>query len=651
MRLFSALSAALLFAAASASAQVDRPLPPGFNPQRHMLVSEVEPGMVGFGRTVYNGVKIETFDVEVISVERGFAPGKSVVWIRCTDDRMQKLGPVSGMSGSPIYLWPKGEEKTGRDNARMLGAFAYGYGGGNGRDCYAGVQPIENMLMVGHRGDKALEAGEVADAGSGRGELIAHGMRVADQQHQPDAVTWRLQRLAEMLDIEPADPAAAPDLPGRRGRNTMTVPLMVGNAQQAAALAPFFKPRGITPMAGNAADAPAGLPPEWIAADQVQPQPGGVISIPLMTGDLDMPAIGTITEVLEDGTVLAFGHAFNGQGPIRVPMATGYVHFVQPSDSGSFKFGGTLRVVGSVINDESSAIAGKPGLEARYSPSHVETAWPDPSKNRSFDYQIADDDYYSPILAAYSVALSVASETELPDHATLRMQSKIKFSNGKSIDLDTVAPNATAAAVLYEIYPVIAALIDTPYGQLKFEGMDTTVTVQEKVMAAQIVDITIRNTTVEPGENLIVNLKLRPFRGEPFNHELKIKIPDDQPDGPFNVMIGDAASYTQLLMERKPHLTRITSLDELFEMVSMLSTQKTTAIYTTLMDNRKPQVAVGRTELPDLPSSKSTMLLQPTSTQATPYIDSVNFVEPIDYVVQGSFMFPILVQSQPEAGQ
>ena len=43
------------------------------------------------------------------------------------------------------------------------------------------------------------------------------------------------------------------------------------------------------------------------------------------------------------------------------------------------------------------------------------------------------------------------------------------------------------------------------------------------------------------------------------------------PDGPFTVMVGDANSYVQLLYERKPHLTKVNNLDELFEICDAIA--------------------------------------------------------------------------------
>src|SRR5579863_4219556 len=111
-----------------------------FDPARHMHVSEVRPGMTGYGLTVFQGTKIEKFDVEVVSVLKNFNPKYDVVLIRCKGDYLKHTGSIAGMSGSPIYL----KDDQGRE--RMIGAFAYGWP--MTKDPLAGVQPIEYMLNM-----------------------------------------------------------------------------------------------------------------------------------------------------------------------------------------------------------------------------------------------------------------------------------------------------------------------------------------------------------------------------------------------------------------------------------------------------------------------------------------------------------------------
>src|SRR5262245_58132870 len=112
-----------------------------FDPARHMRVSEVKPGMTGYGLSVFSGTKIERFDVEVVSVLKNFNPKCDVVLIRCHGANLEHTGAIAGMSGSPVFL----KDDQGRE--RMIGAFAYGWP--LLKDPLAGVQPIEYMLEVG----------------------------------------------------------------------------------------------------------------------------------------------------------------------------------------------------------------------------------------------------------------------------------------------------------------------------------------------------------------------------------------------------------------------------------------------------------------------------------------------------------------------
>ena len=60
--------------------RADTPL---FDPARHMRISEVKPGMKGYGLSVFSGTKIEKFDVEVVSVLKEMkSAGKAVVGMK-----------------------------------------------------------------------------------------------------------------------------------------------------------------------------------------------------------------------------------------------------------------------------------------------------------------------------------------------------------------------------------------------------------------------------------------------------------------------------------------------------------------------------------------------------------------------------------------
>lgn len=648
---------------AGATSAADRP--PGFDPRRHMGVDQIEPGMIGYGLTVFSGVKIERFPVEVISVERDRRPGKAVIWVRCTGERMQKYGPVSGMSGSPIFLYPAGTDadEARPDSARMIGAFAYGFP--LGKDCHAGIQPIEQMLAVAARAkaepdedDQNLQEprnvaddadpvdGERAKRRAGRQRALTAALRQVRARRVPDAQAWRVEALAQLAGIDAESSAITGDQP--RGRladdRAMALPLIVGGREQATLLGPLVEPDGLRPMVAGGS---AGAAPDWINPHRVELEPGSLMSIPLVLGDLDLPAIGTVTEVLDDGTVLAFGHQYNAQGSIELPMATGFVHFIQPSLQSSFKLGGTLSVVGSIINDEYAAVAGTPKKRHTFRDATVSIDWPGESKDRTYNYRMVTDDFYTPILAGYVAVASLTSDTELPLHATIELRSTLTFEGGRKIEVQALLPEAWAAGVQYEIAPVAGALADTQFGHMQLDRVETQLKVIDRVEQALIVNANAKQPNLAPGGKLEVLVELRPFRGEPFVEKIALDVPDDLAEGQYAVMVSDAPTYLGLRFENRPHLMQVTDMDELFEMVEYIASVRSNALYISLIRNR-PAVAVGRSELADLPSSRASTLLQPTSTRATPYMPTVDQVKPMDHVIQGRFVFPISISQRPE---
>lgn len=627
-------------------------LPAGFDPARHMSLQEIRPGMTGYGLSVFSGTQPEPFDIEVVSIEPAWQPGKSVIWIRCTGQRMQKLGPVQGMSGSPIYLWTNADSPRRRDGStgRIIGAFAYGFP--MGKDAYVGVQPIEQMLAAAARAKAPTKNDATKAHGSG---LLKSTLTAIDALRLPKHKRWRADVVAKLAGIDPSAIPLTPAEPTDPGASRMlALPLMVASAQDARMLAPLFRGSGLQPVAG--ATAGTGVAPAWINPQQARLEPGGVLSVPLAMGDADLSAVGTITDVLRDRdgritSVLGFGHAFMGEGATHVPMATGYVHYVQPNLQASFKMGGTLQVKGSIVNDEQTGVIGWETVQPRFRPATVSVRWPEASKSRTNHYRIADHDYYLPMLAGYTAVMSIGSDTTIPPHSTMAVQSTLKFSGDHTIKVNGLVPDAGGSEVFSQLMPYLALLTDNTFEPLKLESAETHIEILPKVLAATLENVTLARSVVRPGEKVIAHVTLKPFRGETFTHRCEIRLPDDLPDGTYPLLIGGADSYVQQRLETHPHLARVTSLEDLLAALRELNAPREDALYTMLVVQPQRGLAIGRTELPKLPTSRTAMLGTMTSTQVTPFIRTLEQSQPMDYVIIGQVNLPVTVMKHPERAQ
>ena len=67
-------------------------------------LDQVQPGMKGVGRTVFEGTQIEEFQVEIIGVLENVGPKQSIILARLTGGPLAETGVIAGMSGSPVLI-------------------------------------------------------------------------------------------------------------------------------------------------------------------------------------------------------------------------------------------------------------------------------------------------------------------------------------------------------------------------------------------------------------------------------------------------------------------------------------------------------------------------------------------------------------------
>src|SRR5512147_1380552 len=100
-------------------------------------LDELKPGQTGVVWTVFQGTQPEPFSVEVTGVLRNaLGPGKSLIICQLTDARVQKMGAVAGMSGSPLYI-----------DGKLAGALSYQVQRFE-TVRFAGFTPVEDLLEV-----------------------------------------------------------------------------------------------------------------------------------------------------------------------------------------------------------------------------------------------------------------------------------------------------------------------------------------------------------------------------------------------------------------------------------------------------------------------------------------------------------------------
>src|SRR5205807_3059668 len=119
-----------LLASATVTAQSPKPF-------ETVPVDEIHAGMRGVAYTVFQGVKPEPMDVEVLGVMKNVnGPKGDIILIRLHGTKAEYTGVVAGMSGSPVYI-----------DGKLAGALAFRIGEFS-KEPIAGVTPISEMLEI-----------------------------------------------------------------------------------------------------------------------------------------------------------------------------------------------------------------------------------------------------------------------------------------------------------------------------------------------------------------------------------------------------------------------------------------------------------------------------------------------------------------------
>ena len=589
-------------------------LPTAFDPARHMRVDEVREGMKGYGLSVLSGTAITKFDVEVITILKDvLGAQKSVVMVRCMDAFMQHVGPIAGCSGSPIYLF----DETGK--ARLLGAYAFGWD--LSRDPIIGVQPIEYMLTL----TAPPAAAQDSDANKITWSILQSEAIATITRPNMSRGTIRAPT---NLDEPATDGLRSQSAQGPRLKQLMT-PLSIRGMSQTNIdqFAPMLRSHGFEPMLGLGGGAND--------ATGVVIEPGSVLGAAMLSGDLNLAAIGTCTEVI-DGRAFGFGHPFTGEGATSVPMGAGAVNLVVPVLTSSFKLGSVGEVVGAIDMDGAYGVAGQIGAKAKTFPIIVEVDDQTTGRKKTYHYQCAIHQAMTPMLLGMALQSSISGEKELPPNHTITYDIEMGFEGNRVLKMSSIATSLAGDNVAQIATWPVMLLANNPLKRLNLEGVRVSANIRSKVETAEILSAALSGTTFKPGETAKIHLRLKPYRGDLFEKTIELALPETLDDGDYNISVADAASNLQFEIQSQPQRFAVRNVDELFKTVqTVLDETRPDRLFVRLSGTRQ-SLSIGRTALEKLPASKRAILEASARPDTATSVDTSVRMSSMDHPVSGS---------------
>jgi len=575
--------------------------------QNFFPLQDVRPGLRGIGRTVFQGDRIEEFQVEILGVLQNLGPKQTIILARLSGGPLAETGVLQGMSGSPVYI-----------DGKLLGAIALGFP--FSKQPIAGIQPIEAMLA-----DATFSTPSPAGPRAGLDQLPA----LENRSHRP--IPSGLASLDSLAELP--------------------IPLSLAgfSAATLTAFTPHFQNLGFQPQEGVATGAANSPQTSTIVRLSPGPStallPGSMISVGLITGDMNMTADGTVTYV--DGKRLyAFGHRFLDIGSIELPFARSEVIASIPTLNASFKLSAPREWMGTILSDRNTAIAGEIGRPSHTVPLTISVR---SASARSHDYhlQVVNDRLLTPFLAQAALFSTIDATERTVGSGTMRLEGKVEFEGALPplrIHDVFVSDSALAQQVSADAVVTLGFVLSGGFANLHLKSMSFTLDQVDSKRQLRLAQAWTSAHDVHPGDSVEITALLEGENGLQLTRTASYQVPAGAPNGPLNFTISDANTLNF------PDFSGVTpsslrAPERLIETIN--SYRASDALYVRVWRQEPSFNVAGQlpgSELPDPPPSVMLILADPSASAnsnaaltLTRGAEAARLVIPIDnYVVTGA---------------
>lgn len=544
-------------------------------------LAEVRPGMVGAGKTIFAGNELEDFKVEILGVLANSAPGQSIILAKLSGGPLAESGVIQGMSGSPVYV-----------DGKLIGAVALGFP--MAKQAICGIRPIEEMLAVPATAP-APSTQQATDPSQNRRALPVE-RRVLPGDQQVDHVFPEVARYeAGNVVLEP-----------------IRTPLQLSGFSPGTLkhFAPMAERLGLSLAQGfsGGQDAQAAAPGSGSAA-LAKVEPGSMISVQMMRGDMQIAADGTVTHV-DGNQIHAFGHRFLAIGSTALPFAQSEVITVLPNLSTSFKITKSGAPLGVIHQDRNASIAGVLGEQADMAPMRVKVTRASGGQQvleRDYRMEMVKDPYLAPLLLQMALFSAVDSTERSVGAASLDVDATLRFESGlPPLRIRNLYSGSALVGLVGALGVSVPAgyALQSGFSSLKLESVEMNLALAEERRELRLEQMWTSTKEASPGEEVEIHAILMDPDGVEQRQRFVYRVPRGAPAGPLYFSAADASSLNMLDYPRFTSLTP-KSPEQLLDLIGSLRSNN--KLYLRVW-RQEPTYSIQGADLPAPPPSAALIL-------------------------------------------
>lgn len=507
-----------------------------------MSISDIKPGMKGIGKTVFHGTEIETFQVDIIDIVKGEGGIANFILAYLSGEKIEKSGGISeGMSGSPVYI-----------DGRLIGAISYAWEMSEHNFCL--ITPIQEMLKIFDLSNKYDQSLSQKYQFNKSLCFTSKEINKIIVKNGVEDKNFQIKINQEEIVFSPV--ASSVTISGLKGRSF-------------ARLSNSLKEFNLKPVQGV-----YGL--EKINLQDVGERPshkveaGSAIGIQLTRGDVNIISIGTVT-YREGNNILALGHPFLKKGEVSFFLSTVYIYHSLPNIVMPFKLGSPLYLVGRIAQDREAGILGILNSYPRVILLKINVENINSRSSYQMGVQLIDDyDLLEPLVSAITVQ-AIDNALDRIGAGTAQVVIEIKgIKKGQEVYRKNMyySSNDIAIQAIVEIPEIIDLIINNYFETVNLTQINIDITIDNKKKIGKIEEVTLKESSLKPGDSLTAQVRIRPFREDLIEKILTIKIPYHIPSGKALLIVsggGDLDNQQEEQIYADSSKKDYTSLEDVFK--------------------------------------------------------------------------------------
>ncbi len=469
-----------------------------------MPLSEIKEGMTGWGKTVFQGTEVGEFPVEILCVvSRKERPSKLIL-IRASGPDIEKAGGLaSGMSGSPIYV-----------DGKLIGAFSFGWDFGDPK--MGLVTPIEEMMKLFDYADNVPPFPQ---------------LRPINIEKEDSPLDQRFNELYDRY-LE------------KKGDEKDEKMLISASGLSHRAMDGLEKRLGARVVEGGSGDnhATSEKMPKMV--------PGDSVAALLAWGDVSLDANGTLTAVDGSGRFIAYGHGLKNWGAVAYPVARATVYSVINGLESPFKLTSAENIIGTVTQDRAEGIAGVFGQFPPAISVRVEIEDLDSGRTVVRRFQMLQDEHVATTLLPDLLSGVIDRELRRQTGGTMSYSVTVT-GDGMPEDWTygdiVVADEDVTSEAVGAMAKLISRILKNPWESIGTPGLKLKVSATTEKRRLAIEGVSVDRETVAPGEEIAVEVSMRPWRQQPQSQTFTLRVPSDAEPGTYvlSVRAGETSSINE----------------------------------------------------------------------------------------------------------